>query len=193
MTLRIKSIPWFKAIGALILFASWVSQNYFSASRVDELAYLDRAQILISIEEGHFSQWLGIFLVEESKNSPSDEVLRHSAFKAAQHQLNIISWATARVTDPATHDNLLIEKRELAKKLVSAYSSGNSVEVIKWLSTLTSAANSEGPKLMAAFEDRYNGIRRESEQWNKRFLILYLVGSAFVSIGLIKEWVKQKE
>ena len=186
-----KKIPWFKALGGAILFVSWITQNYFIAERKDELAYLNLSQTLISIEEGHFSEWLAVYLVEMRKESPNPQILKDSALKAAQHQLNIIAWATARVTDPTTHNQLLKEKEELQKKLIMAHEQDDLSEIKKWLSGTINAANKEGPKLKEAADKRYSVARTQNEIWNKIFLAFYIIGSFLLGIGVIRTWLNQ--
>lgn len=186
-----KKIPWFKAVGGAILFVSWISQNYFIAERKDELAYLNLAQTLISIEEGHFIEWLAVYLVEQRKESPNPQILKDAALKAAQHQLNIITWATARVTDPGTHNQLLKEKKELQVKLIKSHEQNDQSEIISWLSGTIDAANKEGPILKEAADVRYSVARTQNEIWNKRFLAFYIIGSVLLGIGVVRKWLNQ--
>ena len=167
-------------------------KNYFIAERKNELDYLNLAQTLISIEEGHLSEWTAIYMVEAEKEKPNPQLLKNSALKAAQHQLNIIAWATARVTDPATHDQLLKEKKELQEKLIIAYKQKNQSEIINWFSGIVKAANEEGPFLKQASETRYAVAINQNEAWNKRFLILYILGSGLLGIGVVRNWLKAK-
>lgn len=188
-----RRIPWFKALGAVLLFGSWIAQNYYGAAKGDELAYLNQAQLLISVEEGHFSVWLSTLLIEQQKDKPSSKILKDAALKAAQHQLNILTWATARVTDPGTHQDLLTEKRQLQERIAQAYKQEQPGEIIAWLNALVTTAESRGPALVEAFAARYARSRDEKESWNTRFLILYILGTLLVAIGAGIGWLRHAD
>jgi hypothetical protein len=171
-----------------MLFSSWLSQNYFEAERQDELAYLSQAQLLISIEEGHLTQWFALLLVEQAKDSPNQEVLRVASLKAAQHQLNILTWATARVTDPNTHAKLLQDKSELEEKLSAAHDTGDTARLSSLLNAMTLTAEKEGPSLITASNNRYNKARQAESFWRLVFLGAYVAGSLLVGIGVLGAW-----
>ena len=128
-----RRLPWLKAVGGVILFGSWIFQNYFEAKWQDELAYLNAAQTQISVEEGHFTTWFVALYKEQRLSPPNDDVIHASALKAAQHQLNILTWATARVTDPSTHSQLLADKVALSSRLEEAHRSGDTAQLVSYL------------------------------------------------------------
>lgn len=186
-----KRIPWCKFLGAILLIGSWIAQNYLMAERYDEMAYLERAQILISIEEGHFSEWLSVLLLEQKKEDPNSQILKDSALKAAQHQLNIITWAIARVTNPNTHSKLLEDKDQLLKELEEEYEKNDPIYVIEKLSAITKFSNEKGIPLIKAANEMYADASSQGRKWNNLFLLLYLVGSILVGISVLIDWLKQ--
>ena len=183
-----RTAPWLVWLGAVVLFTSWLSQNYFEAERQGELTYLNQAQLLISIEEGHFSRWFGLLLVEQAKSPPNQEVLRDASLKAAQHQLNILTWATARVTDPATHARLLEDKNKLQEKLRAAHEKADTKALSALLNTMTAAADKHGPVLIEAFTKRYNEARNAQSFWRKVFLVSYVGGLLLTGFGAFLAW-----
>lgn len=177
-------------LGAVVLFVAWTSEKYLQAGRQSELAYLNQAQLLISVEEGHLEEWLSLLLVEQAKASPNGEVLRVAALKAAQHHLNILTWAIARVTDPREHETLLQDKARVQEKLTFAYERGDTQGLLVLLNGLNQTADSRGPALIAAFTKRYDEARKAEDLWRRLFLGAYVLGSLIVALGVVRtSWI----
>lgn len=190
---KYKGAPWLSWIGATILFFSWVSENYFAAERQGELSYLSQAQLHISIEEGHLSTWSAAAYAEATKEKPNYELLRIASFKAAQHQLNILTWATARVSDTKDHPEILKDKLVIAKQLTEAIESKDTDKIMGILSALTHIGNSRGQELIDVFQNRFASARESTEFWRKVFLFAYVIGSVFVVTGALKSWKRKHD
>jgi len=158
------NVPW---LGAGVLFLSWLFQNYFETNRRDELDYLNQAQLLISVEEGHLSQWSAVLLVEQAKDTPNENIVRSAALKAAQHQLNMLTWAEARVTDPEVHETILNNKALIQKAIIMAYEQPNTAGLVGILNALGQKAERQGTFMIAAFSARYDEARRSAAKWRR--------------------------
>jgi hypothetical protein len=144
--------------------------------------------MLISVEEGHLSQWFAVLVIEQNKDSPKDAILLDASLKAAQHQLNILTWATARVNDPATHPELMREKHNVEEALSIVYGKHDTKQLIPLLNSMTQTANTKGEELIATFNHRYDKARRGAAFWRLVFLAAYVIGSLLIGVGVIVAW-----
>jgi len=82
-----KKVPWLICLGSVLLFTSWILQNYLQSSWAGEKEYLDKTQILVSSEEGQMNEWLTFLLQERGKQK-----FEHQYIEVVQREENSNRW-----------------------------------------------------------------------------------------------------
>ncbi|MBA7657099.1 hypothetical protein ES703_65030 [subsurface metagenome] len=81
--------PWLAVLGSILVFASWILQNRFTADVMQERTRLQNSQTVIDLEQLRMEQWQIMYLTEKRKQNPDPEILLPSVFKALQAYLNL--------------------------------------------------------------------------------------------------------
>jgi hypothetical protein len=180
-------IPWLFCLGSILIFASWLLQNHLQSTWLSEKNYLDTTQLLISIEEGHMTEWLIYRLQEQSKPNPDSAILGTCSLKYIQHSANILTWAATRITDQANNRlSLPFEKQQLFDKAVNWYRHGDFAHLIALADSMTKHQNKFGPDLIQKHNEKYVNVVQAEERSNFWFFWAYFIGTFLVGFDFIK-------
>lgn len=167
-------------LGMIILFSSWISQNYFKSRWLDERLYLEKTQFLIEIE-GITTKQCEMRLNTEAMKNPQDTTLYSlAAYNYIESLTRILAWEEARISE---------DERKQIPILVKNLTQTGAKEMLKkndlnGLLQLASSANEIQNKFIKGLDEEYfsqlGKAILKSSFWDRMFLLLYVIGSLLI-------------
>src|SRR6266511_236711 len=97
-------------LGGAIIFTSWLIQNYYRSLWTEEIAYLEKTQFLIEIEELKASQWQIQLHLESKRQPPNKSLYSSAAYNYIRSVSTLIAWEEARVLERSNQMNPIVVK-----------------------------------------------------------------------------------
>ncbi len=104
-----RPIPWLTLVGSLLIFASWLTQNWLKVHWEGEKAKLERSQLAVDIEQNRMDEWTNTLWQELHREKPSKEVLGLSAQKIIETSSNLSAWIRGRLMDDPVAYSAIIQ------------------------------------------------------------------------------------
>jgi hypothetical protein len=169
--------------GATILFASWIAQNYYQAKWADERIYLEKTQSLVEMEQGNASMWQIQLNLEGAKQPRNDGLLAVAAYNLILSLTKLIAWEESRVSGGAQRP---IEVKNFSHDVARRLLEKGDVEgLLNQLKLVNQAKQKFQKDLDAQYSEQMDRARQRMEEWNKRFLSLYVIGSLLLGMRYI--------
>ena len=189
----IRQLSWAPIIGSILLFGSWITQNYLLIKWGNEVQFLNKAAAAITHSEINVDQWMILLISERSKESPRDEIVNTAALKVILHTASLLSWAESRITTKKeTIRALLRERDELRKHAVERFNAGDTDELVKIVNKLNKYQNDVGKLVQEAEKKRRYDLLVKENVANILFLILYICGSLILGYAYIVSDLKKR-
>src|SRR5215210_1128320 len=103
-----RKIPWITVLGASLIFASRIRQNYFKSNWTTERNRLERSQLVLDIEQGRANLWELALSQELNKEKPDEDVLLLTARQVIETEMLLSSWSEGRLAkDADKYGNIL--------------------------------------------------------------------------------------
>ena len=192
--MKFRSIRWIRAIAVLLVFMSWVWQNYYLVKWKGEKEYLLRAEYTKLIEEINVNFFTSLLTTELTKkdDSQSDILLKDFSFKAILHTLNLMLWQKITLYDDSNEQGKLIkEKYDFEQKARELYylpqSTGNDLVILlnNLNMTMTDTLSYKKENL-----SKMNRILQNESRANSLFLFLYLIASCLFVLDFFLNIIK---
>lgn len=177
----------FTAIGATLLFSSWLAQNYFESKWAEELQYLEKTQLLIAVEEGRLTQWLVQLNLELQRESPQNDLLAIAATKVVGSTSNLIGWSRARLASGEDQIAPIQQKNDLQDLAENLRATQQTDELVSLAARISSQANAEMGGLLDGFAAKVAEANERSAIWRQRFLTFYILGAITLATGWLVE------
>lgn len=127
-----RKVPWVTLMGSLLIFASWLTQNWLKAHWENEKSKLERSQLAVDIEQNRMDEWTNALWQELHKEKPSKEVLGLSALKIIETSSNLSAWIRGRLMDdPAAYRDTIQKKKQLQSDARAMFEKGDYDNVVK--------------------------------------------------------------
>ena len=110
-------IPWLTLMGSLMIFASWLTQNWLKVHWEGEKAKLERSQLAVDIEQNRTDEWTNTLWQELHKEKPSKEVLGLSALKIIETSSNLSAWIRGRLMDDPVAYSRIIQNKSNCRRM----------------------------------------------------------------------------
>lgn len=176
------------AFGMLLLFVSWISQNYFENKWANEIEHLSRIQIEVIREVSRRDAWLIEYNNQVNKEPQNRPLLAQAAYSLSTSSLNIMTALSA--ASGKTYDTNIVpifkkKKRVLElKELLDSKRYEKLIEKANQINEEYQSSSNSPRKLMEAWIDALVN----KDKWNYRFLWCYIIGSVLLGISwLIKQ------
>ena len=187
-----QKLSWFIVFGAVLIFASWISQNYFKTQWSEQKSELDRFQTAILISEMMATQWELFYLQEASKNSPENSFVGLAAIKHIEANLFLPAWLEKSIVkDEAEYQRklaILDRIDELSKNL---YKEKKFKELMHLSDEAKEKANELQTDLSKTYHARLKQVVEQEKFWSYTFLIAYVVGSFLLGFGYLQNNLKK--
>ena len=169
-------------IGVIVIFTSWISQNYFKSRWFNDKLYLEKTQQLIELETLNAQHWEFIFNIEAKETNPNK--VRHilSAYNYVKSVTKILAWEEARVSEDGSKEAPIFVKNMIHAKAKEALLKND----IKGLTKLVIIARETQNKFIKDLDNRFftklYEANSKSSLWDKIFLMAYVVGSLLIAV-----------
>ncbi|SRR6266446_3904426 len=174
----------FASSGAILIFVSWVLQNYFQQESQAKIRHLELSQQLIMMEELNQNQWLTLYTTERLSQSPRTEIINVSALQSYLHALNLLTWSAGRLEEDAEKASELIQKkRDLTSRAQQLFIENNTSELTASLNSIVQMGNALGPTLIDNANQAFQTARERETHVSRLFLLSYILGSGAIAIG----------
>jgi len=171
--------------GMIILFSSWISQNYFKSRWLNERLYLEKTQFLIEIETVNTKRCEMRLNTEANKNPQNTILYSLAAYNYIESITRLLAWEEARISEderkqiPIFVKNLIqTDAKELLKK-----------NDLNGLLKLASFASEAQNKFIKGLDEEYFSQMGKaifkSSFWDSMFLLFYIIGSLLIGIRWI--------
>jgi len=167
----------------MLVFLSWVFQNYFATQATEQRLRLERSQLAIDLQQSRMEQWHILYLQEKSKQEPDANTLTAASFKTLQSYLNVAAWSSVRLREnPADENADVQEKYKVHERLVTLYKSGNLEALEDDLRTVIALESQL--RISDIFSDEFRKRYARVEEREKRltwlFVFTYALGSVMI-------------
>ena len=187
-----KQIPIFQVIGAIILFGSWVSQNYMLSKLDEEWTYLMTANSKVDSAKMHYDLWYGNFLNELLSEKPNEKLLLELEYRTAYQLSNFVEPSIARISNQGDYEYSISVLEKLRSLLKEGKAEKNRNKIEKALVLLTSAYNKMHDELIRNINLRVQKVKEKRNFWASCFLGLYCLGTILIGFGSAKTWIGWK-
>ncbi|MCX6258547.1 MAG: hypothetical protein NTW49_11725 [Bacteroidia bacterium] len=186
--LTFKNYPWIAMLGAFLIFLSWILQNYFNSSRIDEKLQMNQTQMMIDLQQIRFEHWQSIYIIEKRKIKPDTTIMLGAIFKTLQSYQNLVAWSAARVNKSDEKVAEIINLKNLTQvALAQLYQSRNLNALETDLSKCieTENATNFSSIMTDKFVDKYSNNENSLRIYSVLFLISYIIGSLLIGLDFM--------
>lgn len=181
-------------LAGVILFSSWIVQNYYQSKWSTEKEALKRSQLVIDIEEVQRTN-LEIAYHKEFSKLPLDTA--HLAFvelRLTEIFMNLISWSQARLDDNEENVARMFGIKHLVNDTDRlAFNQKNYSLINANFKEVTKSFGNNFRALDDRFSQKYYEVENKSQQADNIFAGLYLAGTILLGIAYIDKVLKGKE
>ena len=189
-----RKIPWLTLIGSLLIFASWLTQNWLKVRWENEKARLERSQLAVDIEQTRMDEWTNTLWQELHKEKPSREVLGLSALKIIETSSNLSAWIRGRLMDdPASYADVIQKKKALQSNARVMFEKGDYENVVKASQYLQLLMKDVDDEAMEHFGYRVSEVNRSQQSYDSIFLFAYIVGSALLAFEYVRKKLRHDQ
>ena len=187
-----KNIPIFQLIGAVILFGSWISQNYMQAKFDEEYAYLILADRKIQEAKINYDIWYIHLIGELHSEKPNERLLLELEYRTAYQLSNFIQPSVARISKKEDNDYAISVIGKVRALLEEGKTNKDKEKIQRALILLTKTYNKMHDELINNADLRTQKVTDKRRFWNNSFVVLYLLGSLFIAFGAVRSWIGWK-
>ena len=175
---------WFIIAGSIIIFVSWIVEKQFLQSRQDEKERIKRSQLVINITENHRAiNELGYFEYQKEKN---DSLIAIYQQRLAIDYLNLIIWSIGRNGNDEDKFNKWIDYREkVVEHISNSLNQEDYITINAQFLAVIQHFKKEYVDLDNEFTDKVEMVNSNVRMGTSIFMILYIMGSAFLGLGYI--------
>lgn len=171
-----------KRAGAIVLFLSWLSQNYVQRSWQDQREELDRLRLKIVTNEILSNVWYSSFVDQEAR--PEIDLI-----PAATIGLQYINFShqvrAAAATWHQGAEAMVAESRRLLDDAKAAQEKGDLSKILDLADKARSLDERASAALVPDNENRYRKIRAEEDRWGRAFTGLYILGAGLLGLATL--------
>jgi hypothetical protein len=181
--------PWLTAIGAVLMFCSWICQNQFAAQFSEERQRLERTQLSIDLAQLRMEQWQVVYMQEKAKSNPDSKILLAASFKALQAHLNAVAWSSAGGReDEAQAAQDIYSKNVVQGKLAERYKHGELEALEKDLNESAAIENQLDVvgNLTEDFVKKFARTRQLENWCTTLFIIMFALGSFVAALDFVR-------
>lgn len=179
------------AIGMLLLFGSWIAQNYNESKWTNQLEWLEHIQTRIMEHEKMRDIWM---IEHNTRDTSEPRDLKPRAFAAlrmSKRTLHIMTWITAVNKTYEIDATVLLNRKNRFDELQTLFDNNKYEELIEKNKLIIKEHNSQlTPSVVNGLNKKLATVRNRKDKWNFIFLWSYIIGTVLLGIS----WVmKQRE
>lgn len=178
---------YFKVIGTILLFVSWIVQNRLQNEMTTKKQYFFETRVIVSIEESKANQW-EIARRQAEKQSPEDRnFLSLTEFKLISHLANAYSTAKFRnnLNDSESRQAIWREYRGYQDSARHFHQTNKYKELTTLRKSVEEKVEAECVGLIQEHERQYSVVVSQEETWATVFCWCYIVGSLAIACGFV--------
>jgi hypothetical protein len=187
MSLPIKRAITFKSVAVILLFLSWISQNYIYADLSAQKSKFQYDMAFISNEMCVITPWLILFNLERKKTTPDPEVIWNASQNFVRSVGSVLEVAEQYYRLDIVHSSITSEK---IKSIIVDLDKAQRQNKIEDIVALTMLVGVSFPQVDArtrqAMQRHYQELSEKEDFWKKTFIVLYVVGSLLLAVGYLK-------
>jgi hypothetical protein len=183
-----RRIPWLTLMGSLLIFASWLTQNWLKVHWESEKAKLERSQLAVDIEQNRMDEWTNTLWQELHREKPSKEVLALSALKIIETSSNLSAWIRGRLMDdPVAYRGIIEKKKQLQADARAMFEKGDYDNVVNASQYLQLLMRDTDDEAMEQFGYRVDAVNRSQRRYDSIFLLAYILGSGLLAFEYVRK------
>jgi hypothetical protein len=183
--------PCLIALGAVLIFGSWVSEKYFKVKWSSELKHQERIQNEILNETRQRSMWIIEYNKQITCNPQNPELLAQAAYSLSASNLSILGWVMA-APGKTFETNVLpiLAKNWTIYNLETLLRSRKYDELVAITNQIQEKY--EEPNSVKLVDDMMKAwltAKSKEDEWNNIFIWFYICGSIFFATGWLSKTV----
>ena len=189
--LKLRAKIW-TAIGSIIIFLSWITQNYIKDKFHSEVLRIERNKLGISLNEVNKNLYQ-IFLNEEESRIKADSnymdnrILAYSAYDSYANMLEYlgVTLATDDADSLKINDSIFKENLDNLKK----WSNEERIDLLqRFAQDLSKWEKDNGMNTVWTYQDKLATIRSNEDLAGKIYLVLYCIGALCLGYAFIIDY-----
>lgn len=177
------------ALGSIIIFFSWVTQNFLQDKWNSEVIKLERNKLSIGFNEINKNIYQIYLNSEQSHASTDSNYVDHldlGFFAYATYANGLQYLAISSASD----DKEFLKQNEDTYKgninnIKMWNENGEHEKILDFAEKLNKWESENGPNTIALYQSRITELREKVEFWNKIYLALYILGALFFSLAFM--------
>ena len=177
--------------GSVLLFVSWVAQNYQQSTWADERQRLMRSQSVLDVGEVRMEHWLALFMAEKAKVIPDRKLLGAYGYKLLQSDRNLAAWGAVRLEKDGAAVSRIFQKRDdLLGVAYRLYQEEKTEDLVRLVEQTLDATIKAGvvERDTQRFFDAVDVVNQQEEFWNRTFLLSYVLGALLIGVAYLLDW-----
>ena len=174
---RTKTLVYANALGAVLMFASWVSQNVYQSEMSSEMSSIDKGAQFVSSEMSKALTWMLTFQTEHRKPKPDPEVILNSALGYAETTGLIVQAASRIDPDSAVLKKHVADHQKLMRPLRSAAERRDLKEIEEAVSVMMMWFGAIDREAREAVNRRAQSVGDAEAKFKRLFLVVFGLGS----------------
>jgi hypothetical protein len=188
---KLRAKKW-TAVGSVIIFLSWISQNYFQDKWHQEVARIERNKLAIGFNEVNKNAYQ-IFMNEEKYKELNDTNYKGNlvyAYHAYDIYSNLLQYLGTTLT--SDDSNFLKENETIFRGNIddlTEWGRKGEVSKLKSFAERVSKWESEnGMNTIWTYQTILSEMRNKEEWWSKAYIILYVFGAFCLGYAFIIDY-----
>ena len=180
------------AYGSLIIFVSWITQNFYQEKWHSEVVRIERNKLGIGFNEVNKNIYQTFLNAEQSKmeadsNYDGNIFLAFFAYDMYANLLQSLGVNLASDDAQFTKENDNIYKNNVSD--LTKWYKAKDINKLQWFAQRLSQWESEnGMNTIGAYQTKLAEIREKEEYWNTVYLILYILGASCFCYSFLLEY-----
>jgi hypothetical protein len=180
------------ALGSIIIFSSWMTQNFMQEKWHSELVRLERNKLAIGFNEVNKNIYQTYLNSEQSHKATDSSYVDHLnlAFSAYVNYAHLLQYLGVSISKD---DKEFLKKNENIfdenlKEIKKWNESGQIDRLSDFAEGLSKWESENGTNTIGAYQSKIAEIREKEEFWNKIYLALYIAGAFCFSLAFMIDY-----
>ncbi len=177
-----------KSFGVIIIFCSWVTQNFIYAEYSAQKSEFITDVSFINNEMSVITPWVILFNKERLNEEIQPEIILNSAKRLLASMGSILQIAEKYHPSELVSKKITSDKVEIMLKDVATAQKEQNIDEILKIGMVANIAFLEVDSITRTIiQNKFKRISDSENYWKYVFLYLYIFGSIIVALGYIRE------